>query len=223
MFAVTLTPEIIKTVVTYVVVLVLSVAVHEFGHALAAHRLGDGTPESEGRLTLNPIAHADPIGTLLLPVIAAVFHYPALGWGKPVPTHPRNYTRKVSMRTGLALVSLAGPAGNLVFAVVTLLIAAGLSLAGVLVPELVKLLHFVVSINVLLMVFNLLPVHPLDGGKILSALLPERFRAVDEFLEQYGGFVLLVLIIAGFRFGLLGRLLYPFQYVADLAFRTLVS
>ncbi len=223
MLALTITPETIKTVVIYVVCLVLSVAVHEFGHAWAANRLGDGTPEAEGRLTLNPIAHADPIGTLTLPVIAALFGYPAFGWGKPVPTQPRNYHRNVSMRTGLALVSLAGPAGNLVFAVVALLIAGALSLGGVLVPELSKLLYFVVTLNVLLMVFNLLPVHPLDGGKILSAVLPERFRAVDEWLEQWGGFVIIVLIVLGARFGGLRLVIAPFQAVADLAWNALVG
>src|SRR5690606_37204498 len=165
--------------------LVLSIAVHEYGHAWAAARLGDRTPEGEGRLTLNPVSHADPIGTLLLPVIAAFTALPVLGWGKPVPTNPSNYTRKVSMRVGMGFVALAGPLCNLLFAAFILLVAGICNLAGVLEPAAVVLLTLV-QLNLVLMVFNLLPVHPLDGGKMLAAVLPSRYEWVSGWLAQYG-------------------------------------
>ncbi len=210
----------LRTVAIYVVCLVLSVAVHEFAHAWAAHRLGDDTPEREGRLTLNPVAHADPIGTLLLPLIAGLTNTPLFGWGRPVPTNPVRYTRKVSMRVGLALVSVAGPLANLALAAVVLLAAAGASLAGVLNPQTAALLHGLMTLNIFLMVFNLLPVHPLDGGKILAALLPEKWRAVDDFLLQWGGTILIVLVLVGG--GLIATLAAPLFHVSNLLWSAVV-
>ncbi|TPV93834.1 MAG: site-2 protease family protein [Myxococcales bacterium FL481] len=194
-----LSSDFLPLVGVYVVCLVLSIAVHEYCHALAAARLGDPTPEQEGRLTLNPLAHADPIGTLTLPVLGALFSWPLFGWGRPVPTQPRYYTRKVSMRGGMALVAAAGPAGNVAFGAVVLALAGGLAAAGALNPQVGRLLAQLFQLNVLLCVFNLLPLHPLDGGKILAALLPARFEYIDDFLQRYGGWILIALIFAGGR------------------------
>jgi Zn-dependent protease len=199
----------------YVVTLVLSIAVHEYFHALAASRLGDPTPESEGRLTLNPIAHADPIGTLALPIIAALSSLPAFGWGKPVQTQPRHYTRKVSMRTGMGIVAVAGPLGNLVLATFVLLVGALANLAGVLSPSIEMPLILLLQINVILMVFNLLPLHPLDGGKILAALLPPKYEWVDEWIGRYGPMILVAMIVFGR--GILGEVFGPFLELSNAA------
>lgn len=193
----------------YVLCLVLSIGVHEYFHALAAHKLGDPTPEVEGRLTLNPLVHADPIGTLLLPLVLGLSGSGVLfGWGKPVPTQPRHYTRRVTMRGGLAIVAVAGPMGNLVLAIAVLIVAFFVDLAGAMHGQLAELFLTMLTLNVVLMAFNLIPLHPLDGGKILAALLPTRLQHVDDFLLRYGSFILIGLMIAGGR--ILGLLFDPF-------------
>ena len=108
----------------YVVFMVMAVGIHEYAHAWVATRLGDPTPKAEDRLTLNPLNHADPVGTFVMPIAAYVMSFPLLGWGRPVPTQPYRYTRSVSMRTGLALVAVAGPLANLALGLLTVLLAA---------------------------------------------------------------------------------------------------
>ncbi len=194
----------------FVICLIIAIAVHEFAHAWAADKLGDGTPEAEGRLTLNPVAHADPIGTLILPLVLTVMQTGFLfGWGRPVNTHPRNYTRKVSMRAGMAMVAFAGPLSNLVQAGLALGLAAGLSAAGVAVSMDVKEspLALFFTLNLILFMFNLLPIHPLDGGKVFSWAFGAKWAPVDEFLSRYGGIVILVLILPPLR--ILGYVLDP--------------
>jgi Zn-dependent protease len=189
----------------FVICMILAIAVHEFSHAFAAHRLGDGTPEGQGRLTLNPVAHMDPIGTLVLPLVLAMTAPGMLfGWGRPVQTQPRNYTRKITMRAGMAIVSFAGPLSNLVLAALTLGAIWGLATAGVLDPSALVSrtgeqhpLFVFYTLNILLFAFNLLPLHPLDGGKILAWLLPARYQHIDDFLGRYGGLILIGLVIAG--------------------------
>src|SRR5678815_3206916 len=117
-----LTPEKIRWILIYVFVLLISVALHEFGHAIMAHKLGDDTPSRQGRVTLNPLAHADPIGTLLLPLVGSIYgaatgHGGGFGWGKPVQWQPHRISRRVSMSTAKILVAVAGPAMNIVLAV----------------------------------------------------------------------------------------------------------
>lgn len=199
--------ETLVTIGIYLICLVASIGVHEYFHALAADRLGDPTPERQGRLTLNPIAHADPVGTLIMPIVAALTAMPLLGWGRPVETMPNNYRRDVSMRGGMAIVAAAGPFGNFVLVLLTLGIAAVVARTAGISPPIELLLQTMLQLNVLLMMFNLLPLHPLDGGKILAAFLPARFEYVDEFLMQYGPWILLGLVFLGG--GLLGTVLYP--------------
>lgn len=213
--------ETLTTVGIYLICLVLSIAVHEYCHALAADRLGDPTPKSQDRLTLNPIAHADPIGTLLMPIVAAFTHMPLLGWGRPVKTTPSRYTRRITMRGGMALVAVAGPFGNLVLVLVSLGIAAVLARTmGSVDPAAQVLLQTMIGLNVLLMVFNLLPLHPLDGGKILAAFLPTRLDYVDDFLLQYGGWIVFGLVVFGRHW--MNMLLGPVVFVADQAYRVAV-
>jgi Zn-dependent protease len=211
----------------YVICLILAVAVHEFSHAFAAHRLGDGTPEGQGRLTLNPLAHMDPVGTLALPLILSITSPGLLfGWGRPVETQPRNYTRKVSMRAGMAIVAFAGPLSNLLLSIVTLgviwaLVAAGVfDAASLLGGETMHPAVLFYTLNIVLFVFNLLPLHPLDGGKMLAWLLPAKYDYVDEFLTRYGGLILVGLVVAGGP--ILGAIFSPFFRAGMWALRAVL-
>lgn len=190
----------VRRVLVYVVCLVLAIAVHEFAHAFAADRLGDPTPSRDGRVTLNPMAHADPVGTLALPLVAGLTHMPLIGWGRPVMTQPRYYTRKINMRAGMALVAFAGPLSNFLQALLAALIGWGLVAAGITPVSHVSLfgvLGLFLLLNVTLGVFNLLPVHPLDGGKVLAWLLPASAQGVDDFLTKWGWALLLAVFLSG--------------------------
>ncbi|NVB42170.1 site-2 protease family protein [Pseudenhygromyxa sp. WMMC2535] len=204
--------ELLSRIGIYLICLIISIGVHEYCHALVADRLGDDTPGRNGRLTLNPIVHADPVGTLIMPIVAALSSFPLLGWGRPVETQPRNYTRKLSMRKGMALVAAAGPFGNFALVLLVLGIAAVLARTVGISEPAAMLLQTMVTLNVVLMVFNLLPLHPLDGGKILAAFLPARFEAVDEFLLRYGPWILLGLVVFGGRY--LGYVFTPIYALA---------
>ena len=197
--AFSITAAKLRRVGIFVICLILAITVHEFSHALAAHKLKDPTPQAQGRLTLNPMAHADPIGTLALPVILSLTTHLLFGWGRPVQTDPRQYTRKITMRAGMAIVAFAGPLSNLLLAILTLVVAAGLAMAGVIAGPLPaeNPLHVFFSLNILLFVFNLIPVHPLDGGKVLGWLLGARYQHVDDFLGRYGFVILILLMFSG--------------------------
>lgn len=205
-----LTATDLRTALIFVLCLVVATAFHEFAHAFVADRLGDPTPRREGRVTLNPLAHADPVGTLALPVMAGLLHLPVFGWGRPVMTQPRYYTRRFSMRAGMAMVSFAGPLANLLQAVVTLGVIKLLLVTGVARPGLLEVLVTFFMLNVTLAFFNLLPVHPLDGGKILAWMLPARFERVDDVLSRYGWTILLALMLIP---GLLQTLFTPIRHV----------
>ena len=205
-----LTATDVRAALMFVLCLVVATAFHEFAHAIVADRLGDPTPGREGRVTLNPLAHADPIGTLALPVMAGLLHLPVFGWGRPVMTQPRYYTRRFSMRAGMAMVSFAGPLANLVQALVTLGVIKLLLVSGVAEPGLMEVLATFFMLNVTLAFFNLLPIHPLDGGKILAWMLPARFEHIDDTLARYGWTILLALMLIP---GLLQTLFTPVGYV----------
>jgi Zn-dependent protease len=208
----------------FVLCLVAAISVHEWAHAVTADRLGDPTPSRDGRVTLNPLAHVDPIGTLVLPIIAALFAPGMLfGWGKPVPTQPRLYTRRVSMRGGMALVAFAGPLSNLLLAALTLAVIAAMGAAGV-APPLAPShpLRVFYSLNVVLFAFNLLPLHPLDGGKVLAWALGARRQHIDDFLQRWGGTILLGLILLPPGRYLLELLLAPVQRLSVTLLRWVI-
>ena len=211
-----LTATDVRTALMFVLCLVVATAFHEFAHAIVADRLGDPTPGREGRVTLNPLAHADPIGTLALPVMAGLLHLPVFGWGRPVMTQPRYYTRRFSMRAGMAMVSFAGPLANVAQAMVTLGVIKLLLLAGVDRPGLMEVLATFFMLNVTLAFFNLLPIHPLDGGKILAWMLPARFEHIDDTLARYGWTILLALMLIP---GLLQTLFTPVGHVVAWSLR----
>lgn len=161
----------------------MSVVVHEVSHGYAALALGDPTAKYQGRLTLNPIHHLDPIGSFLIPLIGYWAGGFIVGWAKPVPFNPYNLRNQ---RWGEALVAIAGPLSNISLAVIFGLVirfASGSALAG---EAFLSLAGYVVFINIILAIFNLIPIPPLDGSKILFALLPYRWQRVRESFERYG-------------------------------------
>ncbi|MFH1188532.1 MAG: site-2 protease family protein [bacterium] len=171
--------------------LLLSVIVHEVAHGLMALHLGDDTAKRAGRLTLNPIKHIDPLGTLILPMVLYIMHSPVLfGWAKPVPYNPNALYK--DFRYGPLKVALAGPLSNIILAAIfALIIRIG---SYFLSPIMIALLGSVVAINCVLAIFNILPIPPLDGSKILTTLLPSEYARKIEALGLKGFiFVLIVL------------------------------
>lgn len=200
--------QIVGQAIMVLVPMILSLTVHEFAHAWAGSLLGDRTAEARGRLTLNPIAHADPVGTVGLPLLILIANagmggggIPFFGWAKPVPTNPANYTRRLTMRAGLMIVAVAGPVSNLAMS----LMAAGIYSAvvhagyGQLLPEpLAMFLVYMIQINIALFVFNMIPIYPLDGQKVLSGLLPTHSAIqFDRFNQQFGWLALMAIIFVG--------------------------
>ena len=205
-------PELdISTLVIALLVLIFSLTVHEAAHAWSASQLGDDTARRLGRVTLNPIVHVDPIGTLLLPLIAMVSNAPIIGWAKPTPVNVRNLRHP---RRDHILVTAAGPASNLAIATAASLALRVLpSSAGGSGLDVATPLNLIATeallLNVLLAVFNMLPIPPLDGGQILMALLPPRIALQLRFLYEYGFLILMGLLVTG----VLGYLIGPPYYV----------
>ena len=175
-------------------IVLISLTIHEAAHAWTADRLGDPTARMLGRLSLNPIVHIDPIGTLLLPILAALSGLPLIGWAKPVPVNTRNLR---DPRRDFMLVAAAGPISNLLQATVLALILRGVQ-AGV-GPQayVLGILQEAVIVNLMLAFFNLIPVPPLDGGNVMLGLLPPRAAAQFAQLRQFGFIILYVLMFTG--------------------------
>jgi Zn-dependent protease len=194
-------------------ILIFSVVVHEYAHGYVALRQGDQTALMLGRLTLNPVPHLDPIGSFIVPGLLALTGAPILGWAKPVPVNPRNFR---NYKRGDILVSLAGVIANFGLAVIFLLLLVVMTwiMRMVTIPPetasvLAQMLDFGVRINIILILFNLLPIPPLDGSHVMYHLLPPHLAVRYREIGRYGFLILFALLfLTGFRF-----LLIPFVFV----------
>lgn len=189
---------------------------HEFAHGWVAKKKGDNTAEILGRLTLNPIAHADILGTLLIPSLSLIFGWPLFGWAKPVPVNPRNLK---NVTNDMFWIAAAGPISNILLAFVGagllhFLVSSGLNTSNFahFYEPFARMLQFFILINLFLAVFNLLPVHPLDGGKILARFLP---REINNYLEDNQSMTSIILICLVFMGGL-RFIAFPVYWLAGL-------
>jgi Zn-dependent protease len=182
------------------IVLLFSLTIHEAAHAWTANRLGDPTARLLGRISLNPLVHADPIGTIVFPLIAAISGAPLIGWAKPVPV---SVARLGHPRRDYMLVAAAGPASNLVLALVAAIALRLLTVTPVTLGEpnisapVASLLSQLRQLNVLLAVFNMMPIPPLDGGNVLSGLLPRSLAGTFNLIRPYGFMLLYALMLTG--------------------------
>lgn len=181
-------------IIFYIVVLAFSIIVHEVSHGYAADKLGDPTARMQGRLTLNPLSHIDPIGSIIVPFLSYMAGFP-FGWAKPVPFNPYNLKNQ---RSGESIIALAGPLSNIFLALVAGLLLRNLELFTFLANSR-AILEVAVIVNLALALFNLIPVPPLDGSKILFAVLPYRLMVHTRgFLERYGLLLMIpVILFAG--------------------------
>ena len=178
-----------------IIILIMSVVIHEVSHGSMAYLLGDPTAKNAGRLTLNPLAHLDLMGSLVVPLIAYFTAGLMFGWAKPVPYNPYNLKNQ---KYGDALVAVAGPASNLLVALVFgLFLRFNLFMT---VPNLIGAFQMIVIINLVLAIFNLIPIPPLDGSKIFFSFLPYRYEELKESLERYSIFLLLLVVFFLWKF-----------------------
>ena len=218
--------NLVSHLIVYMVVLLLAVSAHEAGHAWMSYKFGDDTAYMLGRVTLNPIAHTDPIGTLLIPIISFVLgmlggalgSVPLIGWGKPTPVNPRKWER---YKLANVMVSIAGVLANLIllfigFVAARIMLTQGFTIGDFFGQSTNPLAIFVgnmMLLNMSLFVFNLLPFPPLDGSKILGTFLPAGAQPALEMLEHYGFLILMFLIWIGvFR-----MIITPFYYALIFA------
>jgi len=197
-----------QQIMIWVLPILFAVTVHETAHGWVASLLGDNTAKRLGRLTLNPLKHIDPLGTVILPLLCILFGNFIFGWAKPVPINPNNFK---NFRRDSALVAAAGPLSNLVMAFMW----GGIAKIGlILLPSIGPNAHFLVyagsagiAINTVLMILNLVPIPPLDGSRVVSGLLPPRLARPYDAIEPYGFFILIILLFSGVLAALLGPLL----------------
>ncbi len=189
-----------------VIPVIFAITLHEVSHGLAARRFGDRTAELLGRLTLNPLRHIDPVGSVAVPLILAFLSLPPFGWAKPVPVNPRNLRKP---KRHMVLVAAAGPASNFLMA---LFWAVGFALVlNLPTPDagvrqfLLSMTQMGIYFNVLLAIFNLMPIPPLDGGRVLRGLVPEALGRKLDAVEPYG----LIIVMGLLALGLLGRIVAP--------------
>lgn len=209
------------------VVLLLAISAHEAAHAWMSYKFGDDTARLLGRITLNPVAHTDPIGTLLIPIMMFVFgamggaaaSIPLIGWGKPTPVNPLRWRNKDLANV---MVSIAGILANILIATIAFIILKvlietvwGRALLQDLEP-LGLFLSYLLIMNISLAVFNLLPFPPLDGSKILDTFLPESMRPFMDMLERYGFFILMILIYVGVFHAIISPVLEFVQFLLYL-------
>jgi len=194
-----------------VVALFMALTFHEFAHGWIARKLGDRTAEFQGRLTLNPKDHIDPFGTIVLPALLIFMHSPVVfGWAKPVPINPLNFRNP---RKGMMWSALGGPLINLLLAGILTIVFKGFIFWGILIKPVLIFLIVAIQLNVFLAMFNLIPIPPLDGGRVLVGLLPRKQAYAYSKIEPYG----FLIVIALMYFNVLDRFLF-FPIVAIIRF-----
>ena len=197
-----------------IAVLIFSVIIHEVSHGAMASHLGDQTAKNAGRLTLNPLKHIDPVGTIILPIFLILTTGRGIGWAKPVPINPYNLR---DQKYGSLKVAVAGPASNLIIALLFGLLMRFALFLNFVSPAFEQAVSFIVFINILLAIFNLMPIPPLDGSHVFFTLLPKSTRNIQLFLSRYGFFILIFLF---FFFPPFGRFL---EYAVNSIFTLIVG
>ncbi|HVC37582.1 MAG TPA: site-2 protease family protein [Gammaproteobacteria bacterium] len=190
--------NIIQLIIIWGPPVLFAITLHEVAHGWVARRFGDPTAQMLGRLTINPLKHIDPIGTIIVPVVLLVLHTGFLfGWAKPVPISPRNFKNP---RRDMAIVAAAGPLSNLGMGIIWALVIRVAALFYPTLPWIEPLIYMGLAgvlINVALLVFNLIPLPPLDGGRVLVGLLPRNAANVVDRIEPYGFYIIILLMITG--------------------------
>jgi len=205
--------DAISRIAIWAVPVLFSIVIHEVAHGWIAYRLGDPTAKNMGRLTLNPLPHIDPIGTVILPLILLILGGPVFGWAKPVPFNPHRFHPHVNVRRGSMWVALAGPSSNLILAFIASFILVILRKLIPLPAAAYTLLSALVGINLFLALLNLIPIPPLDGSKILWGFLPSKYDHYFMMLERYGFLIIAVLLGSG---ALSHIVLPPFKFLYAL-------
>ena len=209
--------NIIYVITIWALPVLLAITLHEAAHGWVAKYLGDHTARLQGRLSLNPLRHVDPVGTVLLPIVLLVIGGFMFGWAKPVPVDPRNFRKP---REHMAIVALAGPMSNFIMAICWMGLMAlakqGLATTWIGYP-LSLMAQAGVTINLILMVLNLLPLPPLDGGRIMAGMLKPALALKYARIEPYGFWILLALIFTG----VLGRVMWPVMSFLESLLRSL--
>src|SRR5205814_7081687 len=223
--------DILGQLIIYIVVLLFAISAHEAAHAWMSHRFGDDTAYLLGRVTLNPVKHTDPIGTLLIPIIGFVFgaiggpvaRIPLIGWGKPTPVNPLRWRNKDLANV---MVSAAGIMANLFIAICAFTVFKVILMTGAAqaIPETLQepvgiFLQYLLTMNVSLAVFNLLPFPPLDGSKILETFLPASMQPLLALMEQYGFIILMLLMYLGVFSAIISPIMNLVYYLLLLGVR----
>ncbi len=201
----------IETIIIWAIPVLFAITLHEAAHGWVANKLGDPTARNLGRISINPLKHIDPMGTIVVPLALLMLSGFVIGWAKPVPVDPRHFRQPL---LDMGLVALAGPVSNFIMACLWALLIV-VSPPGSL---LTAIGNAGITINLVLMVLNLLPIPPLDGGRVLAGLLPQSLALVFMRIEPFGMVIILVLLFSG----ILGKILWPlvehFQHIIALIF-----
>ena len=198
-------PQLLYTIAIWAVPVLFAITLHEAAHGWVANKLGDPTARQLGRITMNPIKHIDPIGTIVVPLLLVTLSGFIIGWAKPVPVDPRHFKQPL---LDMALVALAGPVSNFFMAAfwaLMITLSTNVLADTAVAVHLVRMGQAGVIINIILMVLNMLPIPPLDGGRVLAGVLPTGAALSYMRIEPYGMWIILALLVTG----ILGKILWP--------------
>jgi Zn-dependent protease len=197
--------QILYTIAIWAVPVLFAITLHEAAHGWVANKLGDPTARQLGRITMNPIKHIDPMGTIVIPLVLVTLSGFIIGWAKPVPVDPRHFKQPL---LDMALVALAGPVSNFIMAsawALLITLSTNVLADSSIAIHLLQMGKAGMTINIILMVLNMLPIPPLDGGRVLAGVLPQNMALAYMRIEPYGMFIILALLVSG----ILGKILWP--------------